>query len=48
VRAVLTGDEIRAADAAIDGGILAFREQRKLAGDARPRNRILQALYKGG
>ena len=47
-RAVLSGDEVRPADAAIDGGIHAFREQRKLAGDARPRNRILAALYKGG
>lgn len=47
-RAVLAGDEVRPADAAIDGAILAFREQRKLAGDPRPRNRILQFLYKGG
>ena len=48
VRSVLTGDEQRSADAAIDGGIHGFREQWKLAGDARPKNRILQALYKGG
>ena len=48
VRAVLSGDELRPADTAIDGGIHALREQRKLAGDSRPRNRILQALYKGG
>lgn len=48
VRAVLSGAELRPADAAIDGGIHGFREQRKLAGDSRPRNRILQAIYKGG
>ena len=48
VRAVLSGGEVAAADAAIDGGIHAFREQRKLAGDARPKNKILQAIYKGG
>ena len=47
-RGVLSGDEVRAADAAIDGAIGAFREHRKLAGDPRPRNRILWAIYKGG
>ena len=47
-RGVLSGDEVAAADRAIDGGIHAFREHRKLAGDPRPRNRILRALYKGG
>jgi hypothetical protein len=46
-RAVVGGDAIAAADAAIDAGVLAFRESRKLAGDARPRNRIIQFLYKG-
>jgi hypothetical protein len=46
-RAVIAGDAVRAADAALDAGVHAFREHRKLAGDARPRNRIIQFLYKG-
>jgi hypothetical protein len=48
VRSVLSDDEQRAAEAAIDGAQHGFREQWKLAGDARPKNRLLQALYKGG
>jgi hypothetical protein len=33
--------------AAIDAGIAQFRWNRRLAGDARKRNRLLQLLYKG-
>ena len=36
------------ADAAIDEAIKVFRWYRRLAGDARKRNPILAALYKGG
>jgi hypothetical protein len=46
--AVLAPNEQLLADQAIDAGIREFREYRKLAGDARPRNRILAAIYKGG
>jgi hypothetical protein len=45
---VLSSEEQVAADCVIDAGISQLREARKLAGDARPRNPILQALYKGG
>jgi hypothetical protein len=33
--------------AAVDAGIAQFRWHRRLAGDARKRNRLLQFLYKG-
>jgi hypothetical protein len=46
--AVLSGDDLASADAAIDQAIAVFRWQRGIAGDARKRNRILWALYKGG
>lgn len=46
-RAVLTPSERPAADAALDTAIERFRWQRRIAGDARKRNRILQLLYKG-
>ncbi len=46
-QAVLVPSERGAADAAIDAAIERFRWQRRLAGDARKRNRILQLLYKG-
>jgi hypothetical protein len=36
-----------AADAAIDAAIAQFKWHRRLAGDARKRNRLLQLLYKG-
>ena len=48
VRGVLTADELVAADAALDEGIEVFRFHRRLAGDARKRNPILAAIYKGG
>ena len=47
-RAVLSDAETVPADAAIDEGITVFRWYRRLAGDARKRNPILAALYKGG
>ena len=37
-----------AADAAIDAAIAQFKWHRRLAGDARKRNALLQFLYKGG
>ncbi|MFL5756411.1 MAG: hypothetical protein ACJ77N_08945 [Chloroflexota bacterium] len=46
-RAVLSPDEMTAADPAIDGAINVLRWNRRIAGDARKRNRILAALYKG-
>ena len=46
-RAVLTPAERPAAEAALDSAIERFRWQRRIAGDARKRNRILQLLYKG-
>ena len=36
------------ADAAIDEAVTVFKWYRRLAGDARKRNPILAALYKGG
>ena len=47
-RAVLSEAETVPADAAIDEAIKVFRWYRRLAGDARKRNPILAALYKGG
>ena len=38
----------RRADAALDEAIEVYRWNRRLAGDARKRNAILQFLYKGG
>lgn len=52
LRAALPGavsvEEMGVADAAIDSAISALRFHRRLAGDARPRNPFLQAIYKGG
>ena len=47
VRTILGPDETRAADLAIDEGIRVFKWHRRLAGDARKRNRLLQLIYKG-
>lgn len=47
VRAVLGPDEVVVADEALDEGIRVFRWHRRLAGDARKRNRLLQFIYKG-
>jgi hypothetical protein len=48
VRGVLTAEELVPADAAIDEAIAVFKWHRRLAGDARKRNPILAAIYKGG
>ncbi len=45
--AVLTAEERAPADAAIDAAIKVLRWHRRLGGDARRRNRILNALYRG-
>ncbi len=47
LRAVLSPDEQAAANAAIDHAIVALRWNRRIAGDARKRNRLLALLYKG-
>lgn len=44
---VLSPEERRPAEAAIDAAIKVFRSYRRIAGDARKRNRILAAIYKG-
>jgi hypothetical protein len=46
-RGVLSEDEMVPADAALDAAIGVFRWYRRLAGDARKRNRILNAIYRG-
>jgi hypothetical protein len=46
-QSVLNPSERPAADLALDTAIERFRWQRRLAGDARKRNRILQLIYKG-
>ena len=48
VAAVLSPDEQVPVDAALDAAIDTFRWYRRIAGDARKRNRLLAALYKGG
>ena len=45
---VLAPDEMGTADAALDEAVQVYRWHRRIAGDARPRNRLLQAIYKGG
>lgn len=40
-------DEAAAMNAAVDAGIEALRWHRRIAGDARRRNRLLEAIYKG-
>ena len=44
---VLSPEERVPADAALDGAVVVFREYRRIAGDARKRNRIAAAIYKG-
>ncbi len=48
VASVLSPEERVPADRAIDEAATVFRWHRRLAGDARKRNRILTAIYKGG
>jgi hypothetical protein len=43
----LDGPEADPMNAAIDAGIAVMRWNRRIAGDARKRNRLLQAIYKG-
>lgn len=45
--AVLAPNELPTAEAALDAAIAVFRWHRRLAGDARRRNRILAAIYRG-
>jgi hypothetical protein len=47
IGALLVGDESAALHAAIDDGIAQTRWNRRIAGDARKKNRLLQAIYKG-
>lgn len=47
VPAVLAPAELAVAEGALDEAIRVFRWNRRLAGDARKRNRLLAALYKG-
>jgi len=47
-RGVLSEAETAPADAAIDEAVTVFKWYRRMAGDARKRNPILAALYKGG
>jgi hypothetical protein len=44
----LAPGELPAASAALDAAIAVYRWHRRLAGDARKRNRLLQFIYKGG
>jgi hypothetical protein len=48
IAAFLVGPEAETMHAAIDAGIAQMRWNRRLAGDARKRNRLLAAIYKGG
>ena len=45
---VLSAAEMVPADATLDEAIKVYRWHRRLAGDARKRNALLQLLYKGG
>jgi hypothetical protein len=45
---VLAPGERDGANLALDEAIAKYRWHRRLAGDARKRNRLLQAIYKGG
>jgi hypothetical protein len=47
IRSHLSAEELVPADAAIDAAVTVFRDYRRLAGDARKRNRLLAAIYKG-
>ena len=46
-RGVLAEEEMVVADRALDEAIAVYRWYRRLSGDARKRNRILDALYRG-
>ena len=44
---VLAPGELPAADAGLDAAIAVYKWHRRIAGDARKRNALLQFLYKG-
>jgi hypothetical protein len=46
-RGVLSAEEMGPADAALDEAIAVYRWQRRISGDARRKNRIIDAIYKG-
>ncbi len=48
VPSVLSPVEVSAASEALDAAVKAYRWHRRLAGDARRKNALLQFLYKGG
>jgi hypothetical protein len=45
---VLTPGELGVASESLDAAIAGYRWHRRLAGDARKKNALLQLLYKGG
>lgn len=45
---ILSPDEMVPADATLEAAVKTYQWHRRLAGDARKRNRLLQLLYKGG
>jgi hypothetical protein len=47
VRGVLSSEEMEPADAALDEAVKVYRWYRRLSGDARKRNPILEKLYRG-
>ncbi len=47
IRSHLSAEELVPADAALDAAVAVYRNYRRLAGDARKRNPILAAIYKG-
>jgi hypothetical protein len=48
VPTILAPGELASADAALDAAIAQYRWHRRLAGDARKKNALVQFLYKGG
>ena len=46
-RGVLSADEMVPADAALDAAAKVYHWYRRLSGDARKKNRIVDAIYKG-
>jgi hypothetical protein len=46
-RGVLSAEEMVPADEALDEAVRVYRWYRRLSGDARKKNRILDAIYKG-
>ena len=46
-RGVLAEDEMASADRALDEAVKVYRWYRRLSGDARKRNRLIDTIYKG-